>query len=451
MQTDRLQILEKAPIRKAVVTLALPTMMGMIVQALYNLADTFFIGRLNDANAVAAVTLAFPLFMTLQAFGNLFATGGASYISRALGKKELENPKRAAATSFFLAVGTGIVMAAVFLLNIKRILTLIGAAGDTFRLTQIYLSYIMAFAPVLLLQVSLSGILRAEGATTEAMIGMMTGTVINILLDPIFILTLNLGVRGAAIATIIGNSFGVLYYITYFVRKKSVVSISPAYFSFHRGIIIDICKIGIPVAVNQILMSVVHTFSNAVAASYGDTVIAAMGIVMRTSSLAFMLIHGLALGYQPLAGYCFGAKLFGRLKEGFKFTITIGTVLSALFTAVGLTLAPQIIRAFIDNSEIIALGARVLRLFAVPGLFMSVQITIMVSFQAMGKGLESMILSLGRQGLFFVPSILILNTFFGLNGFIFAHPVSDFLSIFLSVAMFARLLRTLHKQQGQAQ
>jgi multidrug efflux pump len=450
MGNDRLYVLSEMPVRKAIITLALPTMLGAVVHALYNMADTFFIGKMNDPNAVAAITLSFPLFMLVQAFGNLFATGGASYISRALGKKEFENANKAASISFAFSLVVGVLMTAIALSNLDKILSLIGAGGSTFRYAKTYLSYIMAFAPVMLLQVSLSGIMRAEGATKEATIGMLTGTILNIILDPIFIISFNMGVEGAAIATVIGESVGLLYLIYYFLKRKGIISISPKYFSFDKPIISDIVKVGTPVAINQLLMSSVNTFANSIAASYGDHVIASMGINMRINSLAFMLNHGLAMGYQPFAGYCYGAKKYNRLIKGFKFTITIGAIYAGLFSVFSFTFAPSVIRAFIDNAEIISLGTVIMRAFAVPLIFMPVQVSIMVSFQAMGKALQSLLLSLGRQGLFFIPILLILNYTFALNGFIFAQPLSDFLSTCFAVLLFIRLWKQLRQEIAES-
>ena len=222
-------------------------------------------------------------------------------------------------------------MTAIALSNLDKILSLIGAGEVPSSTPKPILAISWLFAPIMLLQVSLSGIMRAEGATKEATIGMLTGTILNIILDPIFIISFNMGVEGAAIATVIGESVGLLYLIYYFLKRKGIISISPKYFSFDKPIISDIVKVGTPVAINQLLMSSVNTFANSIAASYGDHVIASMGINMRINSLAFMLNHGLAMGYQPFAGYCYGAKKYNRLIKGFKFNITIVAIYAACF------------------------------------------------------------------------------------------------------------------------
>ncbi|NLZ39268.1 MAG: MATE family efflux transporter [Firmicutes bacterium] len=446
MSNDRIYILEKMPIQKAIIKLAVPTMLGMIIQALYNLADTFFIGKLNDPNAVAAITISFPVFMVINALGSLFSVGGASYISRALGRKDLENASKAASIAFFFAIASGVLMATLALLNLEKLLIYTGAKNETLMLAKSYLVYIIVFTPFMLLHVSLSGTLRSEGASKEATIGMVAGTIVNILLDPIFILVFKMGVQGAAIATVIGNLAGLLYYAVYFLKKRSSITISVRNFSFDQEIILEIAKIGLPVALNQVLTSFVSAYANSVAASYGEKVIASMGIVMRSSSIAFMLIFGLSMGYQPIAGFCYGGKLYKRLMKGFKTTIISGSILSLFFAVSFFAFAPLIIKAFINNAEVIMLGTRIMRAFTLPMPLMSLQMTIMASFQAMGKGLQSMIISLGRQGLFFLPTLIILNKLFQLNGFIYAQPAADFFTTFLSLVLFSFVWKDLRQQ-----
>jgi multidrug efflux pump len=446
MNHERLNVLEKMPIQKAIVKLAVPTMLGMIIHSLYNLADTFFIGQLNDPNAVAAVTMAFPVFMIINALGSLFSVGGASYISRALGRKDIKGASKGASIAFMFSIASGVLMAILAFMNLDLLLTFIGTTEQTMLLTKNYLSYVIVFTPVMLLQVSLGGILRSEGASKESTIGMVIGTVVNIILDPLFILTFNMGVQGAAIATVIGNCFGVAYYILYFLRKKSVITISPKLFSFDREIIFDIVKIGLPVALNQVLTSFISAYANAVAASYSENVIASMGIVMRASSMAFTLIFGLSMGYQPIAGFCYGGKLYKRLMDGFKVTVMYGSSLALFFAALLYIFAPVIIKAFIDNAEVIELGTRIMRAHALPMPFMSLQMTIMSSFQAMGKAMQSMIISLGRQGLFFLPLLIILNKLYQLDGFIYAQPAADFFTTFLSLTLFLLVWKDMKQE-----
>ncbi|MFZ7121444.1 MAG: MATE family efflux transporter [Eubacteriaceae bacterium] len=446
MDNEKLHILGEMPVKNAILKLAIPTMMGMIIQTVYNLTDTFFIGKLNDPNQVAAISICFPIFMIIQALGNLFSTGGASFISRMLGEKEYEKANKGAAISYYSSIIMAVFTSIVILIFINPIINMIGASDQTFQLAKEYLIIIAVFSFVLVLQVSLSGILRAEGGAKEAMNGMVLGTLINIVLDPIFILGFDMGVNGAAIATVIGNAVGVAYFLSIFIRQKSILRISWKYFSFDKTIYADILKIGAPASLSNILMSVVSAYSNFIAASYGDVVVASFGIVMRISSMAFMLVFGLALGYQPLAGYCYGSKDYTRLMKGLKVTVLYGTYVALFFAVVTFIFSKQLIMVFIGNVEVIEIGSRIMRAFAIPMPFIGIQMTIMVSFQAMGKGMQSLIISIGRQGLFFLPALILLNKYFGLNGFICAQPMADFLTTFLSLGLFVALWRKMQEE-----
>lgn len=443
MDNNRFEILEKIPVKEAIIKLAVPTMIGMIIDTVYTLTDTFFIGKLNDSFQVAAISICFPLFMIIHSLGNLFSTGGASYISRLLGERDIEKAKKGAAISCYSSFLIAIITSIIILIFINPILQIIGASSDTFDFAKEYMVIISLFSFILVLQVSLSGVIRAEGASKEAMIGLVLGTIVNIILDPIFILGLKMGVKGAAIATIIGNLIGVLYYIRFFRNKKSILSIHWSYFEFNKGIYKEILSIGAPVAISNLLMSVVAAYSNIIAVSYSDVVVASIGVVQRTNSMAIMLVFGLCLGFQPIAGYCYGAKNYTRLREAFLITLIYGTIISVFFAVITYIFAAPLIKIFIVDTQIVNIGTRFMRAYATVMPIMALQYTIMVAFQSIGKGKESLIISLGRQGLFYLPAIVLLDKYFGLAGFIWSQPVADIMTTVLALFLFLLLNKHL--------
>ena len=449
---NRLEMMEKGPVAKSILTLALPTMLGMVVQMIYNMTDTYFIGQTRDPYLVAGISLVMPLFFVIQGLGNIFAVGASSLISRQLGAKQFEDARRTNAVSFYTTLILGGVMTLLLMVFKKPLMSLIGASPVTYQPADDYFSIISLFAIPMVLVVTLGGQLRSEGATMQSTIGTAIGLFVNIVLDPILILTLNMKAAGAAWATIIGACCSVLYYILYYVRKKSVLSISPRYFKPSQKIYAETLKIGGPAALSQIVMSAASILNNNVAASFGDIMVAGVGVFMRVGTLCLMLLLGLTTGYQPFAGYNYGAKHYPRLKSGIKVTALIATGLACAFAILFLTVGDQMIRFFIDNTPTVEAGTLLLHALCASMPFVGLQLTLMVTFQALGKSVSAMIITLGRQCLFYVPLVLILPRVFGLNGFAFAQPVADILTtiiaVLLSLSLFKHL-RTL--TDGQAQ
>lgn len=435
MDETKINIMENVDVKKAIFKLALPTMMAMVVQLIYNLTDTFFIGQLNDANQVAALSLSFPIFIIVTSIGNIFANGGASFISRSLGEKNYNEAKKTNATSFYSAIILGGIFTVLMLIFLNPILNIIGTSSNTFSFTQEYTQVIVSFSILLILQVAFAGLVRAEGQTTKAMLGMMIGNGINIILDPIFIFVFDMGIGGAAWATVIGNACGVLYYLIYYLRKKSILSISLKWFKPSKRIFSEIFKIGIPASLGQLVMSLSFILVNVFAASYGDNVVAGYGIHMRISSIAIMLIIGLAQGYQPFAGYNYGAKKSKRLLKAFQITMLYTTILAVVFTVVFAVFAENIFSVFIKDSNVIEYGVKILRAFIWCLPLFGIQMTLMISFQATGKAVKALLVSLGRQCILYLPLLFILNHFFGFEGFIYAQPIADILTTIMAVLL----------------
>jgi putative MATE family efflux protein len=445
MNSSTLDLMGNAPVSKAIIKLALPTMLGMIAQSVYNMTDVFFIGLTGDPDLVAGVALAMPLFFLTQGLGGIFAIGSASYISRKLGEGDFAEARRTNAVSFYLTIALGLAVAAICILFKEPILLLAGTSADTYAPTDSYFTIVAVFAVVMIQNVSLQGQCRSEGATTRATTGMVLGIAVNIAADPLFIFTFDMGIEGAAWATVVGAAISDLYFIAFFRSKKSMLTLSLAELKPNRRMLAEILKIGVPSAASNIVMSFSAILSNNFAAAYGDHVVAAVGVTMRVCSMAFMLLMGLALGFQPFAGYNYGAGNIKRLTKGLKVTLIYGIIVSVAFTVLFLIFSRQIIVLFIDDAATIDAGEKIMRAFVIGMPAIGVQVTLMTTFQALGKPVRAAIVTMGRQCLFFIPLLIILNDRFGFDGYVFAQPLSDIITTGIALALAVTMIRSFGK------
>ena len=457
MDQRRLALMESAPVKSAILRLALPTMLGMAVQVIYNLTDTIYIGQLQNKDLVAAVSLVIPLFMAIQAFGSIFAVGTGSYISRKLGEKDFAGARTANSVAVYSSALIGVLFTALMLLLRDPLLHLIGTSEDTFGPTKEYFTIIAAFSTMLTLQVSLVGLVRSEGATGRAMLGMVIGLGTNIVLDPLFLFVFDMGVAGVAWATVIGNVLGTLYYIVHFLSHKTLLSIRFSDFKPSKRIFAESFKIGLPAALSTLIMSVSMALSNILAKSYNDFIVAGNGAQMRVNSMCIMLMIGLAQGFQPFAGYNYGAKNYHRLMTGLKTTMLYNTILGCFFSVIFLLFGREILSLIItnpDESAALDAGAKILRAFSLGAPFIGMQMTLMVTFQASGKAVRAMLLSLGRQCVLYIPLLFALNALLGFEGYIFAQPIADLLAMVAALLMsisFIREMRSRHEDENGVQ
>jgi putative MATE family efflux protein len=415
----------------------------MLAQAIYNMTDMFFIGQTKDPNMVAAVSLAFPLFMLSQALGNIFATGGSSYISRMLGAGDREEVRKTSAVAFYLSFGAGLLLTVALWIFKTPVLRVIGASDATFAYTNDYLSVVILFMAFAASGAVMSGQMRSEGETRKAMTLQLIGITLNIVLDPILILWLKMGTAGAAWATVTGQFVSFVYGISYFVSKKTVLSIKLSDFQPNKSMLLQVLSIGIPAGISNLIMSLSNILGNRMAAAYGDYIVAGNGVQMRVTSLFFMLVFALVQGYQPFAGYNFGAKRFDRLRKGFKLTLLYSTGLCVVGSIVLTLFGGNFIRFFIDDAQTIAAGSKIMSVF-VRGLpFVGAQVTLMVSFQALGMPLRSSVVTMGRQLLFYVPLLYLLNHFFGFDGYIWAQPAADILTTGIAIILGLSLIKII--------
>ena len=455
---DNTLVFSDYKIPKAVAALALPSMLGMLINIVYNLADTFFVGQTGDANQVSAVSLSMPLFLLFIALGNLFGVGGCAFVSRCLGEGNRDIIKTISAFCIYGGMATGVLLGALFIIFRNPLLYFIGASDASINFASDYLLWVSLGAPFIVTAITVGNLIRGEGAAKASVTGMIIGQLTNIVLDPLFILGkgdrlffFNLpfgfdkGVAGAAIATVLGNIVSVLFFLIYFLRGKSILSITPKRFSARGGIAKGVISVGLPAALNNLLMSISNIVINMFLSHYGDTAVAAMGVAMKANMLVVMLQLGLAQGIQPLVGYCYGAKDYTRMKNSIRFSMLCNIIIGATMTMVYIFFRRQVISMFIDNAEVIDYGTKMLTALMSSGVFLGVMFIINFSFQGMGKGFQSLMIAVGRQGIIYLPLLFIMDRLIGIDGIIWAQPVADYVCIIMSAIMMAHIIRKLEK------
>lgn len=447
MNEDRIKILSETPVKDALIKLSVPSIVAMLINAIYNLADTFFIGQLNNAGAMAAVAVAFPIMMLIGSVGGMFGIGGGSYLSRLLGEKNLDKANEVASTSIFTSLILSIVITVPLYIFLEDILAVFGATPTIMPYALDYTRILVIGNIVTMTNMTMNNLLRAEGAAKQSMISFLYGSGLNIILDPIFIFVLGMGVKGAAWATLIGKIVSFIYLISYYLKGKSIAKVSIKYFSPVKELYYEIFKIGVPSFVRQALSSLSMAMINSAAMIYGDAVIAGMGVAMRVFSISFFLLFGFSTGFQPLAGYSYGAKKYDRLNESIKTSMIWATGISLFFFLVFITGTRTILRLFTDVEEIVEYGVMIINAMLIFMPFLGFQIITTTLFQALGKGKEALILSIARQGVFLIPAIIILPKIFELNGVIYAQPLADGFTFIVSLILFIKIVKELRETE----
>ncbi len=443
----KIELFEKYKVPKAIITLCTPTVLSMLATVVYNMVDTFFIGMTKDPYQVAAIGLSAPVFLLLMALGNIFGLGGGSYISRMLGKRDYEEVLRASSFSFYTCIGFSVLVGSTLIIFLPQILHLLGTSGYTYQPARGYLFYIALGAPAICLSITLSSIIRSEGAAKHSMIGVIIGTIANIILDPIMILNMGHGVKGAAIATVIANILTLSYYIFYLIKKTSFLTIALKYYSAKKKILRNVFLIGTPISFNNILMSISFILLNNIAAPYGDNVIAGISVALRVSSIIIMFFIGVSQGLQPFVAYNYSAKNTKRMNSAIKFTLTVGMIIALCMSVVGIIFSSQLIAIFIDNEGVIKYGVLFLRAACTSSVFIPILFVISGTFQAMGKAKPAFLMMISRQGFIFLPTLLILNSHFGENGIFWAQPTADFLAAILAISLYIIVYRKVHNKE----
>lgn len=430
--------------------LAMPAIIGMLVSAVYNIVDTLFVSMLGTI-AIGAVSVVYPLFMLLSAIGLMYGMGGASFVSRLLGQNKKEKADEVASTTTITALVSAAIVTIVIISFMTPILKLFGATPEIMTSALSYGNVLVYGAVFTIMNMNFNNLLRAEGSAKYSMLALSFGAIINIILDPIFIFIFDMGVSGAALATVIAQAMSTVLLLSIYFRRKSVIHLSIKKFKPSLPTYVELYKIGIPTFIRQFLMSLSMGLLNSAASPYGPAAIASLGIITKVFSMIAMVIFGFSQGFQPVAGYNYGSGNIPRLKEAIKVSLIWTTVFCTLSTFVYYVFAPQIIGIFSQDAKVLDIGIRGLRAMIIVFPLFGFQVIYGTLFQALGKARQAAILSLSRQGFFLIPAILILPKFFQLNGVLYAQPFADICTILLTIIFAKQVHKTLdHPHHLQA-
>lgn len=433
------------PIPGLVIRLAIPTVISMLVSAIYNTADTFFVSRLGTS-ASGAVGIVFSIMAIFHAIGLTFGTGAASMISRKLGAHETDSASTYASTSFFLAFGAGLLFTLYGLFYLDDFMLMLGSTETILPYAKDYAMYILLGAPIMSSSFVMNNILRAEGKATLAMVGLVTGALLNIVLDPVFIFTLGLGISGAAIATLISQCISFSILLSVFITRKSTIRIRISNISRKPREYFDILTLGTPSLCRHGLASMAAVALNVSASVYGDAAVAAMSIVGRTFMLVLSVMIGLGQGFMPVSGYNYGAKNYARVKEAFWFTVKAGLLVLSLTAILGFVFSKEIVSLFRkEDAEVIAIGSLAMRMQFAALVLQPLFVSANMLFQSTGYAVRATFLASNRQGFYFIPLILILPRIFGITGVQITQPVSDILSFLTCIPFLYFYMKNLNK------
>ncbi len=445
---NKIDLFERIPIPKAVARLAIPTILSSLVMVLYNLADTYFVGILNDPVQNAAVTLAAPVLLAFNAVNNLFGVGTSSMMSRALGRKEFETVKKSSVFGFYCALAFALMFSLLCTVFKQPLLILLGATPKTIDATAAYMKWTVNFgAAPAIMNVVMAYMVRSEGAALHASLGTMSGCLLNIFLDPIFILpgSLNMGAAGAGLATFLSNCFACCYFflLMFIKRKNTYVCINPRRFAIRKAIVFGICGVGIPASIQNLLNVTGMTILNNFASSYGEDAVAAMGITQKVNTVPMQIALGLSQGIMPLVSYTYASGNHKRMKNTIFFTgkIVVGFTASVfLIYYIG---AGGVISLFMKNEAIIAYGTRFLRGFCLGLPFLCMDFLAVGVFQAVGMGREALIFAIMRKIILEIPALYLWNYLFPLYGLAYAQFTAEVVLATAAVIVLARLFKRL--------
>ena len=447
------QLFEETPIPKAVVTLAVPTILSSLVMVLYNLADTYFVGMLNDPIQNAGVTLAAPILLAFNAVNNLFGVGTSSMMSRALGRKDYDTVGRSSAFGFYGCIISGFLFSLGCTVFQEPLLALLGAKADTLAATAGYMNWtVTCGAMPAILNVVMAYMVRAEGASLHASIGTMTGCLLNIVLDPIFILPwgLNMGAAGAGCATFLSNCVACAYFfvLLYVKRGHTYVCILPSMFRPSKAIVVGVCGVGIPAAIQNLLNVTGMTVLNNFTSVYGADAVAAMGITQKVNMVPMYISQGLSQGFMPLISYNYASGNIRRMKEGLLFVVKLAIPFMVLVSLGYYCFAGPLVGMFMDNADIIAYGTRFLHGFCLALPFLCMDFVAVGVFQACGMGSRALVFAILRKIVLEIPALYLLNLLFPLYGLAYAQFVTELILSIAAVWTLLHIFKKLSRQEG---
>lgn len=438
----------ETPVPKLVSTLAVPTMVSMLTSSIYNMADTYFVAQLGTS-AAGAVGIVFSIMAIIQAIGFTIGQGAGINVSRLLGERRQEEAVEYASTAFYTGIGLGLVLTLLGLVFIKPLMLLLGSTPTIAPYAEDYARYIFLACPFMVASFIMNNLLRLEGKATFAMIGITTGGLLNIVLDPLFIFTFGLGTAGAAIATALSQVISFFILLSMFLRGKSNVSFRISKVSLKGRTYASIFKAGLPSLSRQGLASIASVALNVNASVFGDAAVAAMSIASRITFLIFSLLLGFGQGFQPVAGFNWGAERYDRVYAGLKFTAAVGFVMMLIFSIVCFAFAPSIVTMFRrDDPEVIMIGTNALRAQCIILPLTAISTAANMGLQSTLHSGKATLLAMLRQGICFLPAIMILPQVLGLTGVEISQAVSDFFTFLVSLFFFIGFCKELKEKEA---
>ena len=429
--SDKYTFLTQAPVHRVIGAMAIPTIISMLLTSMYNLVDTFFVGKINT-QSTAAVGIVFSVMFFIQAFSFFFGNGSGNYISRQLGAQNTKDAEVMASTGLFYTLVFSLIVMLLGWIFLEPISILLGSTPTILPYTRQYLGISLLGTPFIMGTFCINNQMRFQGFTKYSVYGAISGSIINCLLDPVFIFGFSMGVSGAAVASVIGQICGFVILLI-MSQKEGVIHYTHRRISFEGRFVKEIIAGGTPSISRQGLASVSTIALNSVAGNYGDAAIAAMSIVTRISMFIFSVIVGLGQGFQPMCGFCYGAKLYDRVKEGFWFSTKIGTLFLLFWSVVLIIFSGEVVSLFRDDPEVIAIGIPALRYQMIIFPACSFMMMANMMMQTCRKTIRANILAASRQGLFFIPLIFVLPYFYGLFGVEICQAVSDVISLIVTI------------------
>ena len=428
---------------KIIIKNSIPALIAMIMVMVYNIADTFFLGLTHNDLLVTAVSFASPVFMIFMSLGTLFGVGGTSVISRALGAGKADYAKKVSSFCMWACVTIGAVFMILLWSFLDDVTRMLGASENSLKLTKDYLSIIIGCGIFSLISNCFSSIVRTEGESMKAMLGTVIGNLLNMILDPIFILWFKWGVVGAAVATVIGNAVAAGYYISYFLKGKSALSISPKHFSMKDGILTGVLSVGISASLANLLVSLSSIVVNAQLSKYanGDMLVAGYGVTAKVIMIVTLMGIGIGSGVQPFLGYCYGAKEKERLTQGIRISALFGLTLCFVISLLCFIFAKPIVKVFLTDAAALDSGVRFVRILMTTAWLIGAFGICQNTLQAIGAATAALLASVFRQGVIFIPALFIMKAIIGVDGLIWAQPVADVLSLVIIILMLVRKIR----------
>lgn len=430
------------PIPSLILTLALPTTISMLVTNIYNMADTYFVST-EGTSATGAVGIVFGLMAILQAFGFMFGHGAGSNISRRLGAKRVKEARTFASTSFFYSIFFGLLIAVLGLIFLNPLMYLMGSTKTILPYARSYAFFILIAAPAMTSSCVMNNILRYEGQAMLAMVGLTSGSIINIFGDFVFMRLLHLGVAGAGLSTALSQYISAFILYSMYKLGKTQSSFEWKQVSHEKYVIGSIISVGFPSLCRQGLNSVSVMALNLMAGMYGDAAIAAMSVVSRIANLVFSIAIGIGQGFQPVSAFNYGAKKYDRLKEAFMFTVSLSTVLLTIVSILCLCFTRPLISLFSHDEAVLKIAIMAMRLQCISIFVMSISIASNMLFQSIGKSVIATFLAALRSGLAFIPLVMILPHIWGITGLAIAQPISDLLASLIPIPFIFSLFKEL--------